>query len=225
MARAVTLSTSNFGFPPRLRTALKYQQNRSLPVTSGAGTAQTYRINSVFDPDFTGAGAQPRYYDTFAALYGQYRVTHLAYRVSIIDTTLTIGDDRRFYMFAWAINPAQNISNPPEFTLAGAYNNLREYPNPRMLNWGTFTGDASAKGRRVLMRKYAVFEPAGVTPTRARIDPDFSGSTGANPAFSPLLVIGTGSTIGGTASATLNVSVELTYTVEFSQLKYAIQSL
>lgn len=40
-----------------------------------AGTSQnTFRANSIFDPDFTGVGAQPRYYDQWATMYTSYQV-------------------------------------------------------------------------------------------------------------------------------------------------------
>lgn len=44
------------------------------PVTAAFNSINVWRANSIFDPDFTGAGDQPLYYDQYAALYGQYQV-------------------------------------------------------------------------------------------------------------------------------------------------------
>jgi hypothetical protein len=43
---------------------------------SGATPAhdQVYSLNSVYDPDVTGAGRQPRAFDQWAAMYSKYRV-------------------------------------------------------------------------------------------------------------------------------------------------------
>lgn len=39
-----------------------------------ATLSQTYRANSLYDPDYTGVGVQPKGFDQLAALYGSYRV-------------------------------------------------------------------------------------------------------------------------------------------------------
>lgn len=63
-----------------------YQAWGSLNSTAGAISFYTFRLNSCYDPDFTGIGNQPRYYDTMCgpisggnAPYGIYRV----YRATI----------------------------------------------------------------------------------------------------------------------------------------------
>jgi hypothetical protein len=38
------------------------------------GNDNTYSLNSVYDPDVTGVGHQPREFDVWAGLYGKYRV-------------------------------------------------------------------------------------------------------------------------------------------------------
>lgn len=48
----------------------------STPATGLAGS-YTYRLNSIFDPDFTGVGTQPQQYDQLAGIYGSY-IVHAA---------------------------------------------------------------------------------------------------------------------------------------------------
>jgi len=44
------------------------------PSTGFTFSEQIYRLNSVFDPDFTGGGHQPLYYDQVSPLYTNYLV-------------------------------------------------------------------------------------------------------------------------------------------------------
>jgi len=53
-------------------------------VTSGiSSTDRVWNLNSLFDPDFTGAGHQPRQYDSWSGIYARYLVTR-------VDVELTV---------------------------------------------------------------------------------------------------------------------------------------
>jgi hypothetical protein len=56
-----------------------YQMNMSL----GAVASQNFRLNSVFDPDITGSGHQPRWFDQYSALYASYVVVASKIEVSL----------------------------------------------------------------------------------------------------------------------------------------------
>lgn len=56
-------------------TAIKFIYEENLVLTSSATIAEyVYRINSLFDPNFTGVGGQPPGFDQWKLLYGIYRV-------------------------------------------------------------------------------------------------------------------------------------------------------
>lgn len=61
--------------PDSVRVTLKYAEKllMSTLTTTGAWT-YVYRLNSVFDPNFTGTGHQPNGFDQWSAFYGKYRV-------------------------------------------------------------------------------------------------------------------------------------------------------
>nr|QTE03461.1 MAG: putative capsid protein [Ciconia boyciana CRESS-DNA-virus sp.] len=63
-----------FGFPTKIITILKYVDIIGQTSTTGGITTTVFRMNSVFDPDFTNIGHQPMYFDNYAALYQSYRV-------------------------------------------------------------------------------------------------------------------------------------------------------
>lgn len=58
--------------------ALPYEYTFSLASTAGFarlfGTEQTFRLNSLFDPDLTNVGHQPFGYDQLTPIYGKYAV-------------------------------------------------------------------------------------------------------------------------------------------------------
>jgi len=54
-------------------------------------TQYTFRGNSLFDPDYTSTGHQPRYFDTYAAIYERYRVTSSRVTLDLINGNATSG--------------------------------------------------------------------------------------------------------------------------------------
>lgn len=81
-----------FGVPNSLIVRLKYNDVYTLTSTAGSIAKQVFRANSLFDPDFTGVGHQPMYYDQLAALYANYVVLGSKIRVlfsPIADTIST----------------------------------------------------------------------------------------------------------------------------------------
>lgn len=63
------------GFPSKFHTKLKYGDTYTFTMTTGANSFQTFRANSLNDPDQTGTGHQPTYYDQIGAIYGSVRVS------------------------------------------------------------------------------------------------------------------------------------------------------
>ena len=63
-----------FGFPDEFITTIRYVDVYTLTSASNGIAKQYMRMNSLFDPDQTGTGHQPYYFDQFAALYNRYTV-------------------------------------------------------------------------------------------------------------------------------------------------------
>lgn len=65
---------TSVGFPKRI--SIKHRYVETFSLTSGAGTVATYLFsaNGMFDPNNTGGGHQPQYFDTLVGVYNHYVV-------------------------------------------------------------------------------------------------------------------------------------------------------
>lgn len=73
------------GFPDQLRIVLKYKENGISFGSSVTPAAQVYRLNSCFDPNLTGTGHQPNFFDQLTTIYSQYCVTAAKMKVQIMN--------------------------------------------------------------------------------------------------------------------------------------------
>lgn len=86
---SVSIPPSIIGLPDRLVTTLKYCESYTFSG-SASPAAQVWAVNSAFDPNFTGAGHQPSYYDTLQAVYGRYFVESFKVEVELSNHTSTV---------------------------------------------------------------------------------------------------------------------------------------
>jgi hypothetical protein len=80
----------SFGFPDKMITTLRYHDYNSLSSTTGVVANYLYRLNSVFDPDFTGTGHQPMYRDLLANIYDHYAVIRTKAIIKFVNTSTTV---------------------------------------------------------------------------------------------------------------------------------------
>jgi len=85
--RGLSVRNQDFGFPDTFRTKVKYADEYTL--SSGAATIanQVMHMNGLFDPDLTGVGHQPMWFDQIcgaqgSAPYGRYRVVGSTIKVT-----------------------------------------------------------------------------------------------------------------------------------------------
>jgi hypothetical protein len=77
------------GIAPSTKMVLTYED--LIGIEGGPLEQYTFRGNSVYDPDYTSTGHQPRYFDTYAAIYGKYRVLASRITVDLINSSATSG--------------------------------------------------------------------------------------------------------------------------------------
>ena len=78
-----------FGFPQRIITKLRYSDAFNQSTAGGAISDQVFRMNSVFDPDFTNLGHQPMWHDNYTSIYTYYRVHGSKLTVEFVPTPTT----------------------------------------------------------------------------------------------------------------------------------------
>lgn len=83
--------TTQPGFPNAIYGELAYVQHIQIASSTITPGTQTFRLNSLFDPDFSGIGSQPYMRDQWAALYSKYVV--YACRVQIHLSTDNANND------------------------------------------------------------------------------------------------------------------------------------
>lgn len=72
--RGVSVPRGVYGFPETLTTVIRYNDVWTIQGTSGGTGGNVVRMNSCYDPDYSGLGHQPLYYDQFTPIYDNYVV-------------------------------------------------------------------------------------------------------------------------------------------------------
>ena len=73
-------------FPNTKTVALRYVENVTLDGSASGTVVNVFRVNSIYDPNYTGAGHQPMFRDNYAAIYEQYRVNYATITMVALDT-------------------------------------------------------------------------------------------------------------------------------------------
>lgn len=61
-------------FPNSMKFTLRYCENVTIPNHNAGSGPYVFRMNSLYDPNYTGTGHQPRYRDQIAQIYSKYCV-------------------------------------------------------------------------------------------------------------------------------------------------------
>lgn len=192
----VTIKT--VGIPDRLRVWLKFADNTAWNNT---GTImQVYRTNSVFDPNFTGAGGQPRYFDQWSAMYGTYCVLHCDVRHSIVNTSTTI---------PFTVCTGFTDADPTGTSMA----NLSEFRYARVRGQ---VGIASSQPTRVYSMGISTHTLHGKANDVAVLATDtLQSAVTTNPSDPGFYFLAIQSYDDGVSTATAYVRTEIWYLVEF----------
>lgn len=72
------------GFPKKVKVTMKYVAQVGLTLTAGAAASYVFSCNGLYDPNITGTGHQPLYFDQFTALYDHYCVIGSKIHVKVV---------------------------------------------------------------------------------------------------------------------------------------------
>lgn len=175
-----------------------------LPLTTGAagvyGTEQVYRLNSLYDPDFTGAGHQPYGYDQMIALYTKYLVSGVKVEVILTDPSadgIVVG---------MMVQPSTST-----YTITGhGVDQIKEKPM-------AITRVINSTGRQIqrIVQYIPLAKLEGLSRSQwHNSQDDYGAATSANPTLNCWFRIAVGS-VRGNAGDTVVARIQLTYYSKF----------
>lgn len=141
-------------------------------LTNRTGTEIAFRLNSLFDPNFTGTGHQPLGYDQFSALYTLYRV----YKVEVnIRLTGKFGAAVTYM----AVNVRPSLSTYSLGSLKKG-DEVNEQPGNTIMD-GSLNQSWS--------QSYYIADIEGCSRQRVMTDDQYNAGVGANPFLTPYLSV------------------------------------
>jgi len=185
-------------FLPGERFQVKYAEPFTMTTGNNAfGSQQALRLNSIYDPNFTGGGHSAYAYAELSARYGKYRVDSITWRITL--TTPGSTHDQ-FIAATIAPNTSGGISG------AAIYNPLED-PS---CTWGLMSSQGDR--RAVIGGMRQLNKICGVTREKYEADDTYSSNMGTNPAQAIYLAFATASA-DGTDNLGSSAMVEIIYNV------------
>jgi len=171
------------GVAPTTYVTLKYYEFVSFSMATTVGSQQLFNLNSLFDPNRTGTGHQPYYYDNLALMYNRYRVLRAKWRITVSaslgvlaavvpmnGTTTSVSNQTTFEAVAempWAKNTIIPASGGPIYTFKGSIdmNVLNGVPKQEFLDDDRFEAQIGASPAELIVLLIAMYNPNGATAT------------------------------------------------------------
>lgn len=196
-------------FRPKMNVAIKYTQTNALTVGASGiyGTETVFRLNSPFDPDFTGIGHQNFGFDQLATLYRMYKVNAVK-----IEMVLTDPDADSLVVGA-TIQPSGST-----FTLTGkAVDSIKEQPN-------SVTRSMVNSGNQLsrIVQKLPLYKIEGLSKVQWDADlSEYVQTTGSNPPKTPYLRVAVGN-LRGVGAGSVVVRTTLTmYSTFYDRITFS----
>ena len=80
---------TGFGFPEKIQIKHRYVENIGFNAAAGALSVQQFRANGMYDPNVTGTGHQPLYFDQLSAIYDHFTVLKSYIKVTASTSSTT----------------------------------------------------------------------------------------------------------------------------------------
>lgn len=165
-------------FPEKKAVTLVYcQQGVLSPASSGLGAVQVFRANSLYDPDLSGVGHQPRYRDIMASVYERYAVESSSIEVCFWAPGSSSAGQCNVYV---TLRP----SDTDDPSTASSWETIEE-------NGAIRTKPLGARdGGHDVTKCYQRYSARAMFGSSAMGEDDLSALFGANPSKSPIFAIG-----------------------------------
>lgn len=195
-------SIAGTAFPLRLQNTMRYTETVDITL-NGSGTASyLFSCNGLYDPNITGTGHQPLYFDQLTALYNHYKV---------IRSTMVVQP---------MVAEGLSVSNPQSHVLNLYTDDDATLTSGSSERWDSrgqvVTLTASQAPKRAITWKADQVFGGNVID-----NPDLQGNASSNPSEQTYFVLNTTS---GVALADLRYRIEIWYTVIWDELKSVAES-
>lgn len=207
IGRAKRLSVVNSPLSAMLKATLLYTSDVGITLVSVGTNPGThiFSLNSLFDPDLTGGGHQPRGFDQIMTMYDHYTVINTKVRIDAHNNET----NRGAYIVATLRD--NNISA----------SNYTDYTESLNSQWKILGIESSGSADKVLALNINPNQFLGRSHPLS--DPDLKGGITSAPkeeAFVHISAMG----IDQFTACSVNVMVTLSYTVIFTEPKQPVQS-
>lgn len=180
--------------PDKLFTKLKYSEAIQYNLSTSGVLYDYVFQSSIYDPDFTATGHQPLWRDQYAAMYNNYRVNGIAYKIFWKNTNIN-------QMVIGLIQHSTVTTSDTDVNTLIERGTTRKF----MLD--------SLNGRTNMTKGYlSVAKSYGMSRDQFNSDDGFDAAIGANPTKMAYLHL---YTLMRHTSAIVQAQIELTYYVEF----------
>lgn len=198
------------GFPLRKYVTLRYAQQINLTPSVG-GANHLFRLNSLYDPDYTGVGHQPLGYDQWTTIYDKYAVRRA--RIKITEVTDSTGSNTPCYTFI-------GIRHKPTGTPTSGEEAMENPDYSDFMLSGMNEGANGNPRKKVLVQEVDIVKFLN----RGNIDDsDLLTTVSTNPVNEVYADINT-LPINGNTAGTMHFVVEIEFDVIFQQPKALAQS-
>lgn len=182
------------GTPSSSFQKLKYVQLIQASIGASSYNANSFRLNSLFDPDATGTGGQPYYYDQLAGLYYKYRVFGCKISVKLSASASTTNLYHPHVVIAPFVSSAGWSSEQSVLTSPGAVYKII-IPGQNVVT---------------LSKYFSIAKLMGISRKQVADDDEFAADYNANPAKVATATVRVVNNDGGTA-VTVGYEIQIVY--------------
>jgi len=164
--RFLGLAQTKTGMPSRLNITHRYTESTRITLSAGQLGVYEFSCNSLYDPNTTGAGHQPMFFDQIGAMYLHYTVLRSRIKIQMVPVVASAGCQS--LRACVCINPA-----------AGGSSNMNAaIENPRS-NWVLISHLSNTFGPQ--NRLSLSWDAKKIFGANALDDPNLSGTPSGNP--------------------------------------------
>lgn len=186
------------GFPKMLKFKHKYATQVNV-TDSGALAHYQFRANGLYDPDITGTGHQPSWYDNLTAIYDHYTVIGSFIKYTVVPTGTTI--QAPFKIITW-INDDTSTTGTADALTENKFSKTRVCP-------------ANNPSRIVVYNKWSAKSFFGGS---ILANTELKGTASTDPTEQSVYQLSLRS-LDGVSTISVHVLVEITYIAVWKELK------